>query len=58
MVMKVTESSQPGFVKGKSCFTKLMTFCNEVTVLLDVGRAEDVYLGLSKALDLVFLMAS
>ena len=47
---KVTGSSQHGFAKEKSCFTNLITFYNEVTSLLDEGRAADaVYLNFSKA---------
>lgn len=30
---KVTESSQHGFMKGKSCLTNLIAFCSETTSL-------------------------
>lgn len=48
-------SSQHNFMKGKSCFTRLITFCNEMISLVNMGRAVDVvYLGFSKAFDSVF----
>lgn len=47
---KVIGSSQHGFAKGKSCFTNLIIFYNNVTSLLDEGGAADaVYLNFSKA---------
>ncbi|KAK4826109.1 hypothetical protein QYF61_005247 [Mycteria americana] len=49
---KVSGSSQHGFTKGKSCLTNLITFYNEVTGLVDQGRAVDVvYLDLSNGFD-------
>ncbi|KAK4816372.1 LOW QUALITY PROTEIN: hypothetical protein QYF61_016276 [Mycteria americana] len=50
---KVSGSSQNGFMKEKSCLTKLITLYNEVTSLMN--RAMDgVYLDFSKAFDIVF----
>ncbi|KAJ7408312.1 rna-directed dna polymerase from mobile element jockey-like [Pitangus sulphuratus] len=34
--------SQPGFVKGRSCLTNLISFYDKVTCLVDEGRAVDV----------------
>jgi len=40
---------QHGFIKGKLCLTYLISFCDEVTSLMDDGRAFDVvYLNFSK----------
>ena len=36
---KVIRPSQHGFMKGRSCLTKLISFCDEVTCLVDEGRA-------------------
>ncbi|KAK4830236.1 hypothetical protein QYF61_009303 [Mycteria americana] len=50
---KITRSSQYGFNKGKSCLTNLIKFYNELTVLVDEGRAVDiVYLDCSKVFDI------
>lgn len=47
---KVIGNSHHGFVKGKSCFSNLITFYKEMTSLLDEGKAADaVYLSFSKA---------
>lgn len=47
---QVTERSQHGFVKEKSCLTNLFTYYNEVTSLIDDGRAvDDFYFNFSKA---------
>lgn len=35
---KIIRSSQRGFTKGKSYVTSLMSFCDEMTTLLDKGR--------------------
>ncbi|KAK4824064.1 hypothetical protein QYF61_009915 [Mycteria americana] len=47
---KLIRKSQHGFTKGKSCLTNLITFYDEMTGLVDQGRAVDVvYLDISKA---------
>ena len=51
---KVIGSSQRGFMKVKSCLTKLIAFYDEMAGLVDKGRAVDVvYLDFSKAFDTV-----
>jgi len=46
--------SQHGFMKGRSCLTNLISFHDQVTHLLDEGKAVDVvYLDFSKAFDTV-----
>ncbi|PLS49478.1 hypothetical protein CYV29_15670, partial [Carnobacterium maltaromaticum] len=45
---------QHGFVQGRSCLTNLIEFFEEVTKLIDEGRAVDViYMDFSKAFDKV-----
>jgi len=42
--------SQRGFIKGRSCFTNLISFYDQVTRLVDEGKVVDViYLDFSKA---------
>ncbi|RMC20192.1 hypothetical protein DUI87_01038 [Hirundo rustica rustica] len=46
--------SQHGFRRGRSCFTNLITFYDQVTRLVDAGKAVDVvYLDFNKAFDSV-----
>jgi len=51
---KVIRNSQHGFIKGKSCLTKVIAFYDGMTGWLDEGRDVDVvYLDFSKAFDTV-----
>jgi len=51
---KLIRSSQYRFTKGKSCLTKLIAFCDDMTGWVDEGRVVDViYLEFSKAFDTV-----
>ncbi|KAK4822666.1 hypothetical protein QYF61_019033 [Mycteria americana] len=46
--------SQCGFMKGKSCLTNLISFYDQMTCLVDEGKAVDViYLDFSKAFDTI-----
>uniref|UniRef100_A0A8C3CUM6 Reverse transcriptase domain-containing protein n=1 Tax=Cairina moschata TaxID=8855 RepID=A0A8C3CUM6_CAIMO len=49
---QVIRRSQHGFMKGRSCFTNLISFYDKVTRLVGEGKAADVvYLDFSKAFD-------
>lgn len=51
---KVIRNSHHRLTKGKSCLTNLITFCDEMTSLIDEGRSVDiVYLDFSNAFDTV-----
>ena len=51
---EVVRKSRHGFMKRKPCLTNLITFYNEVTGLVDEGRAGDVvYLNFSRAFNTV-----
>ena len=51
---KIIRSSQHGFIKAKSCLTALINLYNEMTGLVDEGRAVGiVYLDFSKAFETV-----
>ncbi|KAK4832395.1 hypothetical protein QYF61_022250 [Mycteria americana] len=53
---QVIRPSQHGFMKGRSCLTNLISFCDQVTHLVDEGKAVDaVYLNFSEVLTLMFL---
>ena len=46
--------SQHGFMKGRSCLTNLISFYDQVTHLVEEGKAVDIVcLDFSKALDTV-----
>ena len=46
--------SQHGFMKGRSCLTNLISFYDQVTCLVDEGKAADVvHLDFSKPFDTV-----
>ncbi|PKU41859.1 rna-directed dna polymerase from mobile element jockey-like [Limosa lapponica baueri] len=50
----VIRPSQHGFMKGRYCLTNMISFCDNVTCLVDEGKTVDVvYLDLSKAFDTI-----
>ncbi|GAB0176867.1 mitochondrial enolase superfamily member 1 [Grus japonensis] len=51
---QVIRASQHGFMKGRSCLTNLISFCDKVICLVDEGKAVNVvYLDFSKAFDAI-----
>jgi len=51
---QVIRPSQHGFMKGRSCWTNLSSYYDQVTCLVDEGKAVDViYKDFSKAFDIV-----
>lgn len=47
--------SKHGFVSSRSCLTSLIMFFQEVTKVIDDGRAADVvYMDFSKAFEMIF----
>ncbi|PKU31761.1 rna-directed dna polymerase from mobile element jockey-like [Limosa lapponica baueri] len=51
---QVIRPSQHRFMKGRSCLTNLISFCDNMTCLVDEGKAVDVvYLDFSKAFGMV-----
>lgn len=46
---EVTDDSQRGFMKGKSCLTNLGALCKGVTGMVGEGRVTDIYLCSCKA---------
>ncbi|GAB0180651.1 mitochondrial enolase superfamily member 1 [Grus japonensis] len=40
---KTIRNSQYSFTKGKSCLTNLINFYDEITGLVEVGRAVDIF---------------
>lgn len=49
----MAETNHHGFKKGESCLIKPVAFCDEMTSLVDKGRAVDIYLNFSKAFNTV-----
>lgn len=45
--------SQHEYMKVGSCLTNLIIFCDKVTCLMDEGKAVDVCLDFSKAIDTI-----
>jgi len=46
--------SQHGFMKGRSCLTNMISFYDQVTCLVDEGKAvDDIYLDFSETFDTV-----
>ena len=39
----IIRQNQPGFTKGKSFLTNLISFCDKVTFLVDEGKAVDAF---------------
>ena len=51
---QVIRPSQHGFMEGRSCLSNLVSFYDQVTLLVDEGRAVDVaYVDFSKAFDTI-----
>lgn len=46
---QMVRTSQNGFLKGRSCWTNLISICERVTHLVGEGRAGGVYLDFSRA---------
>jgi len=46
--------SQPGFMRGRSCLTNLISFYDKITHLVDQGKPADaIFLDFNKAFDMV-----
>ncbi|PKU43509.1 rna-directed dna polymerase from mobile element jockey-like [Limosa lapponica baueri] len=50
---QVVRPIQHGFMKGRSCLTNLISFCDKVTRLVDDGKAVVIFY-LSKAFDTIY----
>lgn len=52
---KVTGKNQCRFIKGKSCLTQRIAFCDKITrFLISKREMDDIYFSFIKAFDTVF----